>query len=181
MTEPGAKAADGQDASPQGGGEVFFYHMTRTPLEATLPVLLQRSLEAGWKVCIRGRDANRLEWLDELLWTSADDSFLPHGPSGGPHDADQPVLLTTETEADADTEFANAANALLTIDGAAVSADEMTRMTRVSILFDGNDPDAVAQARSQWKEVVAAGCTAKYWSQESGRWEMKVSTEPSDN
>ncbi|MDE9450794.1 DNA polymerase III subunit chi [Aliiroseovarius sp. Z3] len=170
MSDPAANTQDEQNVSGKKTGEVFFYHMTRSPLEATLPVLLQRSLEAGWKICLRGTDPKRMDWLDERLWTASDDGFLPHGQSGGPHDANQPVLLTTQTE------IPNQAEALISVDGAAVSADEMERMTRVSILFDGNDPDAVAHARSQWKEVVAAGCTAKYWSQESGRWEMKVSS-----
>ncbi|MCK8462492.1 DNA polymerase III subunit chi [Aliiroseovarius sp. S1339] len=153
--------------------------MTRSPLEATLPTLLQKSLEAGWKVCVRGTDAKRIDWLDERLWTTTDDGFLPHGKAGGLHEVDQPVLLTTDAEIPKGTP--NAANALISVDGASVSREEMTTLTRVSILFDGNDPDAVAHARSQWKEVVAAGCTAKYWSQESGRWEMKVSTQGAES
>lgn len=169
MSDPAAETPSGQGASQEKTGEVFFYHMTRSPLEATLPTLLQKSLEAGWKICVRGTDAKRIDWLDERLWTTSDDGFLPHGQDGGPHDADQPVLLTTKTA------ITNQADALISVDGAAVAADEMTRHTRVSILFDGNDPDAVAHARTQWKDVVAAGCTAKYWSQESGRWEMKAS------
>ncbi|GHE86002.1 DNA polymerase III subunit chi [Aliiroseovarius zhejiangensis] len=170
MSDPATETDSGQGASQDKTGEVFFYHMTRSPLEATLPVLLQRSLQAGWKICLRGTDPARLDWLDERLWTASDDGFLPHGLAGGPHDADQPVLLTT------DMTLAHPADALILVDGAAVSFDEMTALTRVSILFDGNDPDAVSRARAQWKEVVAAGCTAKYWSQESGRWEMKASS-----
>ncbi|SEW19575.1 DNA polymerase III, chi subunit [Aliiroseovarius sediminilitoris] len=170
MSDPATGTQDGQGALHDKTGEVFFYHMTRSPLEATLPVLLQRSLEAGWKICLRGTDPKRMAWLDERLWTTSDDGFLPHGQSGGPHDADQPVLLTT------DTTIPNQANALIAVDGAAVDAEELAGLTRVSILFDGNDPDAVVHARSQWKEVAAAGLTAKYWSQESGRWEMKASS-----
>lgn len=155
-------------AAPKG--EVFFYHMTLTPLEATLPVLLTRSLQNDWRVVVRGRNVQQLNWLDEKLWLEPEDGFLPHGRAGGAHDADQPVLLTDGTD------IPNSADALISIGGAEVTADEMTEMTRVSILFDGNDPDAVAHARSQWKAVVAAGCTAKYWSQDSGRWELKASS-----
>ena len=175
MADTAKETSSEQGGATETGGEVLFYHMTRTPLEATLPTLLQKSLEAGWKVCVRGTDAKRIDWLDERLWTTTDDGFLPHGQAGGPHDVDQPVLLTT------DTGIHNAANALISVDGATVSLEEMTKLTRVSILFDGNDPDAVTHARSQWKEVVAAGCTAKYWSQESGRWEMKVSTQGAES
>ena len=170
MSDSASNTPDEQSAPAEKIGEVFFYHMTRSPLEATLPVLLQRSLEAGWKICLRGTDPKRMDWLDERLWTTTDDGFLPHGQSGGPHDADQPVLLTT------DTEITNQADALIAVDGAVIDTNEMAGLTRVSILFDGNDADAVAHARTQWKDVVAAGLTAKYWSQESGRWEMKASS-----
>lgn len=149
-------------------GEAFFYHMTRSPLEATLPVLLAKALEAGWRVALRGPDPARLDWLDQKLWTGADDGFLPHGRAGGPHDADQPVLLTEGRAA------ANGANCLVSVDGAEVDPDEVAAMERVMILFDGNDPAAVDHARSQWRALTGAGAKAKYWSQENGRWEMKA-------
>ncbi|MCI2398166.1 DNA polymerase III subunit chi [Aliiroseovarius subalbicans] len=148
--------------------EVYFYHMTRTPLEETLPVLLARSLQAGWRVVVRGTDAQRLTWLDDRLWQGREEDFLPHGLSGGPHDANQPILLTT------DTAVPNGASALISVDGAQVDTEEVAGLDRVMILFDGNDPDAVAHARGQWKAVTGAGLPAKYWSQESGSWEMKA-------
>ena len=37
-------------------GEVWFYHLTDRPLEATLPALLDRALAAGWRVAVRGTD-----------------------------------------------------------------------------------------------------------------------------
>ena len=45
---------------------------------------------------------------------------------------------------------------------------------RVVRLFDGNDPDAVDQARAAWTAAKAAGHDATYWQQsERGRWEKK--------
>lgn len=149
-------------------GEAYFYHMTRTPLEATLPVLLAKSLEAGWRVAVRGPDPARLDLLDQRLWSGAEEQFLPHGRSGGPHDADQPVLLTDAQEA------ANGARCLVSVDGAEVSPEDVAAMERVMILFDGNDPAALDHARAQWKALTTSGAKAKYWSQESGRWEMKA-------
>jgi len=149
-------------------GAAYFYHMTRTPLEVTLPVLLEKSLAAGWRVAVRGTDPARLDWLDQKLWLGAGDGFLPHGVSGGPHDADQPVLLTTEATAP------NRADCLVSVDGATLAADEIAPLARAMVLFDGNDPAAVERARDQWRALTGAGVAAKYWSQESGRWEMKA-------
>ena len=149
-------------------GAAFFYHMTRAPLEATLPVLLAKSLEAGWRVAVRGTDTARLDWLDRRLWLAGDESFLPHGLAGGPHDADQPILLTTDRAA------ANAPSCLAAVDGAGIEPGELAALERAMILFDGNDPAAVDRARDQWRSLTGAGCAAKYWSQEAGRWEMKA-------
>ncbi|MGX9353874.1 DNA polymerase III subunit chi [Roseobacteraceae bacterium S113] len=149
-------------------GAAYFYHLTQRPLEATLPVLLEKSLQAGWRVAVRGRDAARLDWLDEKLWLGADEGFLPHGRAGGGHDAHQPILLTTEAQAP------NGATCVMAIDGAMIAPEEVGALERACILFDGNDPDAVQAARVQWKTLTGAGVSAQYWSEESGRWEKKA-------
>ena len=149
-------------------GEAYFYHLTRRPLEATLPLLLEKALGAGWRVAVRGSDAARLKWLDEKLWLGSADGFLPHGVSGGAHDADQPILLTIDAQA------ANNPECLMSVDGAEITAEEVTAHKRVCILFDGNDPDALNVARGQWKALTSAECSAQYWSEESGNWQKKA-------
>jgi len=149
-------------------GAAYFYHLTQRPLEVTLPLLLGKALQAGWRVAVRGRDPARMDWLDQKLWLGPEDGFLPHGLAGGPHDADQPVLLTTGPERP------NGAVCVMAVDGAEVPPDEVQTLERVCILFDGNDTDAVTVARGQWKALTAAGCSAQYWSEASGKWEKKA-------
>ena len=149
-------------------GQAYFYHLTRNPVEETLRTLLGKSLGVGWRVAVRGTDPGRMEWLDQKLWLGPEETFLPHGLAGGPHDADQPVLLTTRAE------LANDAACLMTVDGADVAAREVQALERVCVLFDGSDPAAVETARGQWKTLTGAGCGAQYWSEESGRWEKKA-------
>jgi DNA polymerase-3 subunit chi len=153
-------------------GDVYFYHLTRSPVEVTLPMLVRRSLEAGWHVAIRARDPERLDWLDQKLWLGPEEGFLPHGIAGGTHDALQPVLLTTGDERP------NNAQCLIAVDGAAVSAAECADVARVCILFDGNDPAAVEQARGQWKDLTNTGIGAQYWSEEGGGWQKKAEKPP---
>ncbi len=147
-------------------GAAFFYHLTDSPLEATLPMLIGKARGAGWRVLVRGRDAVLLKRLDDVLWQGPDDGFTPHGMAGGPHDADQPVLLG-EGSSDG---FA----CVMSVGGADVTADEVTSLERVCILFDGHDGDALQQARGQWKTLTDADCSAQYWAQEGGRWVMKA-------
>ncbi|KRS17877.1 DNA polymerase III subunit chi [Roseovarius indicus] len=149
-------------------GAAYFYHLTRRPLEATLPMLLGKAQQAGWRVAVRGTTPARMEWLDEKLWLGPEEGFLPHGLATAPHAARQPILLTTGTESPNDP------HCIMTIDGAGVAADEVQRLDRVCVLFDGNDEAALQTARGQWKALTDAGCSAQYWSEESGRWEKKA-------
>lgn len=148
-------------------GAAYFYHLTQQPLEAALPRLLEASLKRGWRVAVRGRNPRYLDWLDQKLWLEPEDGFLPHGQAGGPHDALQPVLLTTEAEAP------NGATCVMSVEGAQVTAEEVNGLDRVCILFDGGDAAALERARSQWRELTAAGCGAQYWSDQSGSWVKK--------
>ena len=92
-------------------GKALFYHLTRSPAEALLPVLLTKALSAGWRVELSAPDPDRLDRLDQQLWQG--DGFLPHGLSGGPHDARQPILLTLP-----DQPAANDPSCLMALDGA---------------------------------------------------------------
>ncbi len=151
-------------------GKAMFYHLTQRPLEVTLAMLLEKSLQAGWRVCVRGCDGARMEWLDQKLWQmTPPEGFLPHGLAGGAHDALQPILLGTGGE-----KAANTPACLMAVDGAQVSPAEVQAMERVCILFDGTDEQAVSAARGQWKALTEAGCAAQYWSEDSGRWQMKA-------
>lgn len=149
-------------------GDVLFYHLTRSGLPQALGTLLEKSLERGWRVAVRLPDRETAERLDAALWLGPEDRFLPHGLAGGPHDARQPVLLTTGAAA------ANTPHCVMAVAGAEVAPAEAARLERVCILFDGADGDRVAQARAQWKAVTAAGLVAQYWSEESGRWQKKA-------
>jgi len=151
-------------------GAAFFYHLTSSSAEATLPMLISRARAAGWRVELRGTDAMRMAALDDRLWMIPDDGFLPHAMAGGAQDAEQPVLLTLGQGAD------NQPDCVMCIDRAEISAEEVTARERICIVFDGHDPDALAHARSQWKALTQSGCAAQYWSEESGRWEKKAET-----
>ncbi len=150
-------------------GAAYFYHLTRRPLEETLAMLLGKAQQAGWRVAVRGTDHARLAWLDEKLWTAEKDGFLPHGLAGGPHDADQPILLTTDAAT-------NGATCVMSVEGAPVTPEDVSALDRVCILFDGDDPDQLSVARAQWKLFKDAAVSAQYWSEESGRWEKKAET-----
>src|ERR1700750_1201467 len=92
--------------------ETLFSHRKTQPLERVLPLLLEKTLERGWRAVVETSSRARAEALDALLWTFRDDSFLPHGLAGGASDPDQPVLIA------ADEGNSNGANVRLFVDRA---------------------------------------------------------------
>ncbi|MEL6768604.1 MAG: DNA polymerase III subunit chi [Pseudomonadota bacterium] len=150
--------------------ELGFYRLTETPLERALPVMLAKSLERGWRVEVRGRAAATMEALDLALWSHEQEGFLPHGLAGGPHDARQPVLLTT-----APSPAGGPREALFLIDRAGFDTGEAAGLTRTALLFDGHDPEALEEARTHWRSTTAAGLRAVFWAQAAGgRWEKQA-------
>jgi DNA polymerase-3 subunit chi len=147
--------------------EILFFHLQQ-PLEKVLPTLLLRSLERGWRAIVKASSPERLAALDDHLWTFSDESFLPHGIDSEPGPAGHPVLLTL---ADANP---NAANVLFLVESAPLPTD-LAGYERVTLLFDGDDADALARARDSWSAVKRAGHDATYWQENaSGRWEKKA-------
>jgi len=155
--------------------EVLFYHLTTTPLDRTLPELLERSLSRGWRVLVRFGSAAGIASHDLSLWTYRDESFLPHGPATQADAALQPVLLTLGAE------NPNGAEVLMLVEGAHATLPEMGGFVRVCLLFDGGDPAAVDSARRTWRDVREAGLAAVYWAQEDGRWVKKSSAAAADS
>lgn len=147
--------------------EVLFYQLDRQPLDRVLPGLLEKTLERGWRAVVQAGSKERAEALDALLWTYAEESFLPHGMARDGFAAEQPVYLTAADD------NPNGATVRFLVDGA--EANGLSAYDRVVFLFDGRDEDALAQARTQWKRVKAEGLAATYWQQnEHGRWEKKA-------
>jgi DNA polymerase-3 subunit chi len=147
--------------------EALFYHLGRQPLDKVLPGLLERTLERGWRAVVQAGSAERVEALDALLWSYADDSFLAHGTARDGMSERQPIFLT------AGEDNPNQASVRFLVDGAVLT--ELTGYSRIVYIFDGRDEEAVVQARSEWKRAKAAGLSVTYWQKdENGRWEKKA-------
>ena len=80
----------------------------------------------------------------------------------------QPVLLTVHDH------NPNGATVRFLIDGAPVP-DDAASYQRIVLLFDGDDDEAVAAARTRWGEAKAQGFEATYWqADENGRWQRNA-------
>jgi DNA polymerase III subunit chi len=149
--------------------EILFYHLEKRPLDAVLPSLLEKTLARGLQAYVKCSSNERLKVLDDLLWSYRDDSFLPHGISEEGRPDAQPVLLGCDNQHQAKAAY------FFAVDGAELpELDADASFERVIVMFDGNDPDALDQARQSWKALRGGSHALTYWQQnESGQWEKK--------
>lgn len=146
--------------------EIRFYHLTARTFEQTLPVLLDRTLQRGWRAVVCVGSEERVESLAGHLWTYSKEGFLPHGTKRDGFAEEQPVWISDHVE------NPNAAQVLFLGDGA--ESDGNGAFATVCDLFDGNDPEAVQAARGRWKRLRDAGHTLVYYQQdEAGAWSEK--------
>jgi DNA polymerase III subunit chi len=147
--------------------DIAFYHLQKSPLEAVLPRLLLRTLEAGKRALVLARSAERVESLSSALWTFDPAAWLPHGSDKDGRPAEQPVWLSERPD------NPNGAQFVFLTDGAELA--DLAPFERCFDLFDGNDPAALEAARERWKRLKDSGHVPTYWQQnERGQWEKKA-------
>lgn len=127
--------------------EVLFYHLTTTPLERSLPEILEKALARGWRTVVRCGSEAGMTALDAALWTWRDEAFLPHGTSAAAHPERQPIYLTLGDDCP------NGAALLVLADGALARPSEMASFARTCIFFDGGDTRALERPAR-----TGAGC-----------------------
>jgi len=146
--------------------DVRFYHLTRSRLEAVLPVMLEKTLERKQRAVVMAGSQERVEALTGHLWTWQDRGFLPHGSEKDGFAEDQPVWLTARDE------NPNGAQVLFLTDGA--TSERLAAYDVCAILFDGADESAVAAARESWRAYKEAGHDVTYWQQGEGGWNKQA-------
>lgn len=146
--------------------EFRFHHLERRRVDQALPDLLEEALGEGFRVCVQAASAEVVEALNDRLWTYTDESFLPHGSARDGDAEAQPIFLT---DGDSNPNSATMRVALTGVDAVALASSSYRR---VVLMFDGRDPEALADARRQWTALRAAGAAPSYWREgENGGWE----------
>lgn len=148
---------------------IDFYHLQKAPLEQVLPKLCEKAYATGKRIKILIGNTERVEFINSLLWTYSEESFLPHGSKRDGFAEEQPIFISAEE--------ANENNAALLIlaDGAQVDVEKLNVYERVLNIFDGNDEVALNNARAYWKKIKIIGGELHYWQQNAnGSFEQKV-------
>ena len=73
---------------------VDFYHLQQKTLDEVLPKLLQKAYSTGKRIKVKIGTEERVEFINSLLWTYNDESFLPHGSKKDGFADQQPIWLS---------------------------------------------------------------------------------------
>lgn len=147
---------------------VDFYHLQKQPLEEILPKLLEKAYASKQKTLVKIGTEERVNFLNGILWTYNDQSFLPHGSKKDGNAELQPIWLTSGED------NPNNAELLFLVDGANIALENINNFSRIFNIFDGHSEEALNQARNFWKKIKTAGHESHYWQQtENGNWQEK--------
>ena len=84
----------------------------------------------------------------------------------------QPIYLTTEEE------NPNSAQVLFLVGGAQIadwSSASLKGFSRIVLMFDGRESEAVDYARAAWRSAKETGYDVTYWKESpSGKWEKQA-------
>ncbi|SNY93825.1 DNA polymerase III, chi subunit [Cohaesibacter sp. ES.047] len=152
--------------------DIHFYHLQQQPLEAALPLLLEKCLERGWTAFVQTGSEERATSLDGHLWSWREDSFLAHGLASAGFAEKQPILISSQG-----VRAANGAHVRFFVDGARPEEDLalLEGLERAIVMFDGGSDDAVGAARRSWKALKEADFPVTYWQQTPrGGWDKKA-------
>ncbi len=143
--------------------QVDFYQLGNDPAEQVVALLARNTLAAGQRLLVVADDPALLARTSEALWSArahkGQEQFLANGIAGTPHDARQPILLSTRVEP------ANGAKYLALADGV---WREGEGIERTFLVFGEATLEA---ARATWRALgTGENLTRNYWKQEDGRW-----------
>jgi DNA polymerase-3 subunit chi len=137
-----------------GAPKVDFYLLSAAEPRARLTTvcrLAEKAYEQGLKVAVRTASPGETAAVDDLLWTFADRSFVPHGvwPAEPEFAAATPVLIGSsafpETHRD------------MLINLALDAPTDVSGYARVCEVVGGDD-DSKQRARQRWRTYRGLGC-----------------------
>ena len=146
---------------------VDFYHLQNSRLEDVLPKLLEKAYSANKKIIVKIGNEERVEFLNSILWTYSDTSFLPHGSKKDGSSELQPIWLTSGHDNPNQAEF------LFLVDGSILDIEKVVDFERIFYIFDGGVDESLSSARDLWKELKNQNIDIYYWQQANGSWQQK--------
>ena len=78
--------------------EIFFYKLKNLSIELFLISLIEKSISKNWNSLVLLDNIERMEEINDLMWTFNDTSFIPHGSQSDLNPDKHNVYLTCNEE-----------------------------------------------------------------------------------
>jgi len=149
--------------------KIDFYHLKQQTLDNVLPKLLEKAYATGKKAVVRIGNEERVEFLNGVLWSYNEQSFLPHGSKKDGNASMQPIWLTDGYD------NPNNAQMLFLVDEAKLQDEDFEAFERIFNIFDDSSETAVDMARQLWKKIKSTQHECSYWQQDpQGKWQKSA-------
>ncbi|PPR77396.1 MAG: hypothetical protein CFH01_01560 [Alphaproteobacteria bacterium MarineAlpha2_Bin1] len=143
--------------------EINFYNITRSSVEKLLPRLLEKILQEGSTVDFLFKSLQKLEYIDDFLWTYTADSFIPHS-TNDLNSSNLNLILLSLKEKDN-----NNADVFVTIEG--FLPENIEKYKKVIDIFNGKDTEIFKDALDRVEKIRNKGYKVHCWRQENSGWE----------
>ena len=144
--------------------KAFFYNMSHRDVVADIAWLAENIFKKNNRIVIFCTDQETTEVVDDFLWSTRDDSFIPHSKKKDGKDTFDPILVT----ADLDGSYEH--NVLLALNGVLIKEKYWQRFAKIYYFFDDQDIKEKENARSMWKSFSSLNIDCKYWINEKNKW-----------
>ena len=143
--------------------EIFFYKLKNSSSEIFLTSLIERSLENNWNSVVLLDNIERMEEINDFLWSYKDTSFLPHGSQNDKNSELHRVYLTCEEENPNDSDV------IFSIDGLLIK--NINSWQRCIYIFNEQNLKVVDQLNFYKKSIDQSQHFIKSFEQNTnGKW-----------
>ena len=144
--------------------KAFFYNMSHRDVVADIAWLAENIFKKNNRIVIFCTDQETTEVVDDFLWSTRDDSFIPHSKKKDGKDTFDPILVTADLDGSYDH------NVLLALNGGLIKEKDWQRFAKIYYFFDDQDIKEKENARSMWKSFSSLNIDCKYWINEKNKW-----------
>ena len=143
--------------------EIFFYKLKNSSSEIFLTSLIEKSIDNDWNSVVLLSNIERMEEINDFLWSYKETSFLPHGSQNDKNPEFHRVYLTCKEE------NPNDSNVIFSIDGLLVKS--MSLWQRYVYIFNEQNLKVVDQFDNYKKKIDQSQHVSKSFEQDiNGKW-----------
>ena len=143
--------------------EIFFYKLKNLSIELFLISLVEKSISKNWNSTVLLDNIERMEEINDLMWTFNDTSFIPHGSQNDLNSDKQKVYLTCNEE------NLNNANIIFSIDGIIVKKPD--NWNRCIYIFNEQNLKVTDELELYKREIKDLNYVLKSFEQDdNGKW-----------